>query len=244
MATIHIGTSGWYYDEWEGIVYPEKLPKQDRLTHYARLFDTVEVNNTFYGVPRTETLQNWYESTPSDMVFAVKAWREITHEKRLLDTQEDVASFVEHLAPLHDKLGPILFQLPPDLEYNLDLLRTFLNELPSGYNYTCELRHSSWHKVEVLELLATSNVAFCIYDYKGFQTPYETTADFVYMRLHGPTAIPYVGSYSGDFLTQLAHNIREWQSLSRDVYCYFDNTRDASAVPNAHQLLDILASKV
>jgi uncharacterized protein YecE (DUF72 family) len=244
MAEIHIGTSGWYYDEWEAGIYPKKLLKKERLAFYSSLFNTVEINNTFYGIPREETLHSWYEATPADMVFAAKASRDITHENRLLNVAELTNAFLERLDVLYDKLGPVLFQFPSSLGCDFDLLRTFLENLPKNRPYTFEMRNPDWHRAEVYELLTSFNVAFCIYDLKGFQSPLAVTADFVYMRLHGPIETPYIGSYSKAYLTKLANFIRKTHTAKRDVYCYFDNTRDTSAVANAKTLIELVRSDI
>jgi uncharacterized protein YecE (DUF72 family) len=244
MAEIHIGTSGWYYDEWDNVIYPRKLAKKERLAYYASLLNTVEINNTFYGVPKEETLHSWYESTPADMVFSVKASREITHENRLHNVADLTAAFLERIDVLYDKLGPILFQFPSSLHYDIDLLQTFLDGLPKNYQFVCEMRNPDWHRAEVYELLTSFNVAFCIFDLKGVQSPRAITADYVYMRLHGPTETPYIGSYSKAYLTKLATFIRKAHSVKRDIYCYFDNTRDASAVANARTLIELVRSDI
>ena len=183
---IHVGTSGWSYDHWKGPFYPGNLPGNRMLEYYAQHFRSVEINCSFYRLPEKKTLQHWYECTPDDFLFTAKASRYITHMKKLKDPQESVPVFLDRISLLKDKLGPILFQLPPRWRFNATRLGAFLDSLSNEFRYAFEFRDHSWLNREALELLARHNMSFCIYELEGFVTPDEITADHIYVRLHGP----------------------------------------------------------
>jgi uncharacterized protein YecE (DUF72 family) len=239
-AAIHIGTSGWHYAHWEGPFYPEGIAEGDYLEHYAAHLDTVEVNNTFYQLPAQETLQNWRETVPQGFVFAVKASRYITHIEKIKDPDEPVATFLTLIEVLSDKLGPILFQLPPNWHFNQERLAAFLEVLPSGHRYAFELRDPDWLNSEAYEMLEAHNAALCIYDFHGRQSPKKVTADFIYVRLHGPCG-PYRGKYSPRALAGWARAFSTQLRRGRDVYCHFDNDQVGYAAQNALELQDMLA---
>lgn len=235
QARIHIGTSGWHYPHWQGRFYPPELPDREQLIFYARHFHTVELNNTFYRLPRDQTFRNWRERTPPGFIFAVKASRFITHIKRLHEAIEPVQRLLAGAALLQEKLGPILFQLPPHWRFDGKRLQDFLAVLPSGPRYAFEFRDPSWINPQALELLRAHNAAFCIYDYAGFFSPWEITADFVYLRLHGPAGA-YRGSYPPETLASWARSFRRWAAAGLEVFCYFDNDEFAFAALNALDL--------
>ncbi|MBV9506016.1 MAG: DUF72 domain-containing protein [Acidobacteriia bacterium] len=234
-AAIHIGTSGWHYQHWRGPFYPPKLPAAKMLEFYAERFDTVELNNTFYRLPPETAAANWREGTPKGFCFAVKGSRYLTHMKKLKDPEAGVARFFERVDPLGPKMGPVLFQLPPWWEVDLERLETFLIALPPGHRYAFELRNQTWHTAEVYRILRRYNAAFCIFEIAGFYSGVEVTADFTYVRLHGPGGA-YQGSYSGETLETWAKRIEEWRGQLRAVYVYFDNDQAAYAVENALEL--------
>jgi uncharacterized protein YecE (DUF72 family) len=236
----HVGTSGWHYEHWEGPFYPAEIAREDYLAYYARHLPTVEVNNTFYQLPAVETLQRWRATAPEDFVFAVKASRYITHMKKLKDPEEPVTTFMGRIEALGDRLGPILFQLPPNWSFNRERLAAFLAVLPPGHRYTFELRDPDWLNDEAYALLEAHNAALCIYDFKGRQSPRRVTADFVYVRLHGPHGA-YRGSYSDEALAGWAGAFSTWRRQGKDVYCYFDNDEAGYAVQNALTLQAMLA---
>lgn len=236
---IWLGTSGWQYDHWVGPVYEPDLEPGARLASYARSLDSVEINSTFYGLPSVSSTSGWRDSTPENFVFAVKASRYITHMKKLNDPAESISRFFRAIEPLEDKLGPILFQLPPRWRVNVKRLDSFLSALPSDRRYAFELRDESWQCPETLALLARHNAAFCIFDLAGHQTAFEITADFAYIRLHGPDGA-YRGSYSERALAEWSRRIDEWRNSGRDCYCYFDNDEGGYAFENAVRLKDIL----
>lgn len=235
MTRIYIGTSGWHYKHWRGPFYPEKFSASKMLEFYTRHFDTVELNNTFYRLPTETGLDLWRESTPPGFTFAAKGSRFITHMKKFKDPELAIARYFERVDRLGAKLGPIVFQTPPWWEANLERLETFLAALPAGHQYAFELRHPSWHTPDVYRILCRSNAAFCIFEIAGFHSPIEITADFTYIRLHGPGAA-YQGSYPQETLRLWADRIRSWQSELRAVYLYFDNDQAGYAVGNALEL--------
>jgi len=162
---IHIGTSGWHYKHWMGNFYPPEVKSKGFTDYYIRFFRTVEINNSFYKLPSFETFANWRAAVPDDFIFAVKASRYITHMKKLKEPQEGLSRLFNNINALEEKLGPILFQLPPMWKLNLERLRDLLRLLPPYYRYTFEFRHHSWYTPEVLELLRQHNAAFCVYEW-------------------------------------------------------------------------------
>jgi uncharacterized protein YecE (DUF72 family) len=239
-AAIHIGTSGWHYDHWRGLFYPEKLPAAKMLAFYTVRFDTVELNNTFYRLPVETGLAMWRNSTPKGFLFAAKGSRYLTHMKKLKDPAPGVAKFFERIDRLGNKLGPIVFQLPPFWDVDADRLAAFLEVLPPRHKYAFELRNPTWHTADVYRLLRRHNAAFCIFEIAGFRSGLELTANFTYIRLHGPGGA-YQGSYPAATLRQWAARIREWQKDLRAVYVYFDNDQAAYAAENALELKTMLA---
>jgi uncharacterized protein YecE (DUF72 family) len=235
MGSIHIGTSGWSYPHWRGAFFPEDLPASAWLDYYAQRFATVELNNAFYQLPRTSTLEGWAATVPDGFCFAVKASRYITHMKKLKNARDTVPRFLDTIAALGDRLGPILFQLPPNWRCNVARLQDFLAQLPAGHRYTLEFRDPSWFTPAVYACLAEANAALCIYELEHHQSPLEVTADFVYIRLHGP-GDAYQGSYDDATLAGWAERLRTWADEGRDVYCYFDNDEAGYAAQDAARL--------
>ncbi|MFW5970155.1 MAG: DUF72 domain-containing protein [Halofilum sp. (in: g-proteobacteria)] len=238
MAELCIGTSGWAYPHWSGPFYPEDLQEEERLAYYARHFRSVEINNSFYQLPAAATLARWRDTVPGDFTFAIKASRYVTHMKKLKNPGETMPGFLERVGKLGDRLGPILFQLPPRWHSNPERLRYFLSMLPGNLRYTFEFRDPSWFEDAVLGQLRGFGAAFCIYDLAGARTPLHLTADFVYVRLHGPGSA-YQGCYDEDTLRGWATTFRGWLREGRDVYCYFDNDEAGYAAINAMRLLEL-----
>lgn len=238
-AKTYIGTSGWHYPHWKGTYYPEKLPAKEYMNHYLKDFRSVEINNSFYKLPSEETFTNWKESVQENFLFAVKASRFITHMKKLKDPQQSIARFMHAVDFLEEKLGPILFQLPPFWNLNLERLQEFLEALPKGYRYALELRNESWYDERVYQLLRMHRIAFCIYELERHLSPQLVTADFVYVRLHGP-GNKYEGSYSEEALQFWSGRIKEWQRQKKDVYFYFDNDQFGYAPHNAKRLQELV----
>jgi uncharacterized protein YecE (DUF72 family) len=236
---IHIGTSGWYYQHWRDSFYPKELTKKDWLKYYAQHFHTVEINNSFYRLPSEETLKQWREIVPAEFIFSVKASRYITHQKKLKDPQQTLHNLLERLTVLGDKLGPILFQLPPHWNCDRERLSEFLMALPKDYHYAFEFRDRSWFNSQVYEILSTQKVAFCIYELAERVSPKEITANFTYLRLHGPEGA-YQGQYSIQKLTELANTFSNWTARGKEIYCYFDNDECGYAAQDAMKLQGII----
>ncbi len=235
---IRIGTSGWHYKHWVGPFYPPKLPASKMLEFYRERFDTVELNNSFYRLPSAEAFAAWREAAPPGFLFAVKASRFITHNKKLGDAGAALDRLLERTGILEDKLGPILFQLPPQWQVNVSRLEEFLRILPRYHHYSFEFRNPTWNQPRVYEALRRSNAAYCIYHLAGFEAPLEITANFAYLRLHGP-GNRYQGSYSDGDLRAWADRIRSWNALEA-VYVYFDNDQAGYAALDALRLRRML----
>lgn len=237
---VHIGTSGWHYKGWFGSFYPEKLPAKDMLAFYAQHFDTVEINNSFYHLPSATTFDSWRDNSPEKFLFAVKGSRFITHMKKLKAPQASTRKFFLGAERLEQKLGPILLQLPPRWRVNPGRLEEFLKPLPKEHRYVFEFRDQSWLVKEVYDLLRKHNAAFCIHDLSAQQTPLEITADFTYIRFHGPGEAKYSGSYSSQRLKKWAERINGWRKELLTVYAYFNNDIGGCAVRNARDLLQLV----
>ena len=232
---IRIGTSGWYYDHWRERFYPADLPKSKWFEYYARYFDTVEINNTFYHLPKEQTLQRWHDIAPKNFLYAVKANRYITHIKKLKDSAEPLERLFERVGLLKSRLGPILYQLPPSLHKNLDLLETFIKLLPRRKTAVFEFRHESWYADDTYELLDKSGTGFCIHDMPGKESPRIVTGGIIYIRFHGTTG-RYSGSYPTSQLQDRAKWLKDQARKVRAIYVYFNNDEHAHAIKNAKQL--------
>lgn len=240
MAQALIGVSGWQYPEFSERFYPQHLEKTMQLGYYANQFPTVEINSTFYHLPKEQTVKNWRDKVPEGFRFSVKASRYITHMKNLLEPQETLPKFYERIAHLGEKCGPILFQLPPYWELDMHRLKKFLEELPKGHQHTIEFRNRTWLNESVYQILRDHKVAFCLYDFNNYQSPVLTTADFVYIRLHGPGRA-YHDPYDSHSLKHWANRIVRWVQAQKSVFCYFDNTHRGYAWENAKTLLALLS---
>lgn len=237
MTSINIGTSGWNYDHWKGTFYPEELDSSEWLDFYQERFTTIEVNNSFYKLPEKDTLRSWSDTVNKTFTFSMKASRYTTHMKKLSDPEKSTEKMFSAFSALKKKLGPILFQLPPNWNFDKEKLEQFLSRLPEKYRYVFEFRDHSWISEEACGLLEKYNAAFCIYDLTGYHTPDYLTADFVYVRLHGPDKEnKYRGKYNKDQLSEWAERITQWQQGGRDVYLYFNNDMEGFAPENAQML--------
>ena len=235
-----IGTSGWSYRHWRrGAFYPEGLKQAEELRFYAERFASVEVNGTFYRLIAPETFRKWCDQTPADFVFACKGSRYLTHMKRLKEQGEGVRRLFERLEALDERLGPVVFQLPDRFKPDPARLAGFIDALPQAQRYAFEFRDPAWFEPAVLEVLAERKAALCLYEFAGREAPLEMTADFVYIRLHGPEDA-YQGSYADAALGRWAERIRGWAQQGRDIYCYFDNDERAFAPRNAARLRELL----
>ena len=230
---IRIGTSGYHYKHWVGPFYPPKTPPSKMLDYYVRYFDTVELNNSFYRLPTPEAFDCWRDATPPNFIFAVKASRFLTHNKKLKDPENALDNLLPRAVRLKNKLGPTLFQLPPRWRVNIERLQNLLAILPRDLRYTFEFRELSWITEQVNETLRRFNAAFCIYELTGYQSPLTVTADFAYVRLHGPESSKYQGSYSAGRLQNWARQIEQWAKELNAVYMYFDNDQAGYAAKNA-----------
>jgi len=228
----YVGTSGWHYDHWRDRFYPEKLTKAKWLEFYACHFATVELNNSFYRLPSEAAFDTWRDSSPANFIFAVKVSRFITHIKRLKDTGEAVEKFVTRARILGAKLGPLLYQLPPNMHRNDDRLESFLSVLPRGMKHVFEFRHESWFEKEVFETLHKYKVGFCVMDMPSVSCPLVTTADFAYVRFHGSTGL-YSSWYTDGELADWAKRLVSLTANLKAVYIYFNNDAEAFAVRNA-----------
>ena len=231
-ARYLVGTSGWHYDDWRGRFYPADVPKARWLAFYARSFSTVELNASFYRLPSEGALRSWYEQTPPGFLFAVKASRLITHYRRLLDVAEALEVFYARARRLGEKLGPILYQLPPDLERDDERLESFLAALPADLRHAVEFRHPSWFVEPIFAALSRRGVAFCVFSMVGLACPLVATASFAYFRFHG-SAGRYGGSYGEESLAAWSTKITGLTPAGGKAYCYFNNDARAQAVGDA-----------
>jgi uncharacterized protein YecE (DUF72 family) len=239
MEKVFIGTSGWTYDGWRGPFYPKDVPKKDWLRWYAGQFPTAEINGSFYRTPSLAAVRAWRDQTPSDFVFAWKASKFITHWKRLSEkSANSIALIEERLKILGRKAGPVLFQLPPQFTANRERLASFLEMLPRRRRYAFEFRHASWYEAPILDLLRDHNAALCISDHYEAPAPWEATADFVYVRGHGPGGA-YEDNYTDAQLRRYMREIRTWRR-ARAVYVYFDNDYKGAAPADARRLMRML----
>ena len=232
MRPVHVGCSGWNYRDWRGTVYPQGVPPSRWLEHYATLFDTVEVNSTFYRLASRDAVARWVEQTPEHFVFALKASRYLTHIKRLTDLGQGIERFYERVEPLvgTPKLGPVLWQLPESFHRDDERLAGALKALPGG-RHCFEFRHESWFAADVYALLREHGVALVVGDMpkRPFQS-YEMTADWTFVRFHFG-ARGRRGNYSESELDEWAQRIAAWRERV-EVYAYFNNDWEGFAVRN------------
>jgi len=254
MAKLYIGTSGWVYSHWTGVFYPENLSSKDKLKYFSQYFKTAEINYSFYHLPRPTTYQNWYNQTPKDFVFAVKASRFITHIKRLFGIKKAWQQFIENALSLKEKLGLILFQFPSSFkatDENINRLEKFLKLIcadslairaDSRLRFALELRHKSWCDEKIYKLLKKHNASWVIADSPYYPKAEVITADFVYIRMHGSKVL-FASKYTDKELKELAQKIKKWLKQNLDVYCYFNNDFYGYAIENAKTLLGLVNSK-
>ena len=231
----YIGTSGWHYDWWRERFYPQGLAKAEWLEFYAEHFPTVELNNSFYRLPSEKAFINWRDCSPVGFTFAVKVSRFITHIKRLRNIEEPLENFLVRAQFLREKLGPLLYQLPPNMHRNDEVLEAFLHLLPRGFRHVFEFRHESWLDDRVFHILRQYNVGLCVFDMPGFTSPLVATADFAYIRFHGSASL-YGSCYSDEELREWVGKIAHLGRGLKEVYIYFNNDSEAFAVRNAQAL--------
>lgn len=237
---IRIGTSGWYYDHWRGLFYPQDSPKSKWFDCYSSHFDTVEINNTFYQLPKARTIETWRHRAPESFLYAVKASRYITHVRRLKGAVDGLGRFFETINPLAEHLGPILYQLPPSLRKDLSLLDAFLGLLPEGQSSVFEFRHDSWYEQDVYDLLSGYGAALCIHDMSGAFSDRVVTGRIVYMRFHGIVG-KHEGPYSDSTLQEWAGWLKEQARAGLGVYAYFNNDISGYAVEDAGRLRNLIS---
>lgn len=250
---IFIGTSGWFYPHWQGVFYPKELSSKHKLRYFSKYFKTTEVNYSFYCLPKPSTYQNWYSQTPEDFLFAVKASRFITHIKRLKGVRKAWKLFLKNALNLKEKLGPILFQFPPNfkedekrLERFLELLRCPSSAICRGrasvkLRFAFEFRHESWCDKKIYNLLKKYNAAWVIADSPSFPKSEQITADFVYIRMHGSKVL-FSSKYFKKELRSLALKIKKWHKQGKDIFVYFNNDAFAHAIKNTKELSSLINS--
>lgn len=238
-----IGTSGWSYDHWQGILYPEPTPVAKRLGYYVERFDTVELNSSFYHWPRSTTFTGWRERLPQAFHLSLKAPGILTHRKRLAEPEEWVQRIVADVKRLEETLGVLLLQLSPAMKRDLERLDLMLVLLPLWLRVAVEFRHPSWNVEETFQLLERRSAAYCVMSGAKLPCILRATAPFVYVRLHGPdTQHLYGGYYSDEDLGWWAARIQEWLAGGRDVFAYFNNDGGGAAVYNALALRERLGA--
>jgi uncharacterized protein YecE (DUF72 family) len=242
MAKLFVGTSGWVYEHWRGVFYPEGLPQSEWFGYYAKRFDTVEINYSFYRLPSRKTFETWREGAPPGFVFTVKANRYITHVKKLKDPGEAVKRFYENLYGLEDRCGAVLFQLPPRWNVNVDRLEEFLSIVPKEYRLVFEFRDESWLTEGVMDVLRRNDAALCAADSPHWPSPRQVTADFVFFRLHsGHTK--EAPAYTKKELGILAAEIEGHLAENRDAFVYFNNDYGGFAIENALAIKAMIEGK-
>jgi uncharacterized protein YecE (DUF72 family) len=231
--SIWIGTSGYNYPEWKGSFYPETMPAAKMLPYYAERFPTVEINYTFYRAPNEKILEGWNKATPDRFKLTLKAPRRITHDSRLRDCAGPLARFLETAATLGDKLGALLFQLPPNLKKDTVLFDTFLDAFPPRVCAAFEFRHPSWLDEEIYTRLRARNLALCVADSEKLSTPLEVTADYAYFRLRDE-------GYQPDDIARWAESIREKTADCQEVFVYFKHEEQGKGPEFARLLMQNL----
>jgi uncharacterized protein YecE (DUF72 family) len=237
MATLFAGTSGFAYPAWKPGFYPEKLPQAKFLEHYATRLNAVEINYTFRRMPSASTLEAWVKASPEGFVFALKAHQRITHIQRLKNSEQSTEIFLKAIDPLRSarRLGPVLFQLPPNLKCDPGLLAAYLELLPADLRFAFEFRHTSWLVEEVYRLLQARNVSLCVAESEKLEIPEVITADFVYFRLRKP-------DYTDADIEAIAARARDLLAGGRDLYLMFKHEDDPSGALHAERLARMLAS--
>ena len=237
MSAIRIGTSGWVYKDWKGPFYPAEVKAKDQLAYYATRFTTTEINGSFYRLPSEAALAGWAGRAPPGFVYAWKASRFITHNKKLKDVADSIALVFGRMDPLGEHFGPVLFQLPPQLRADYERLAAFLRLLPRHRRCTVEFRHPSWYAPAILDLLREHDVALCVSDHAAAPSPWEATASFLYVRGHGPSG-RYFGRYEEAALEDWAGRIAAFPG---EAYAYFDNDIKSAAPADADRLVALTA---
>ncbi len=233
---IHIGTSGWVYPWWRGVFYPERLPQREWLAHYVAHFPTVEINASFYRLQKPENFRQWRDQAPAGFVYAVKASRFITHMKRLKAEPASIKVFFDGARELGPALGPVLYQLPPNMKRDIARLEQFVEGLPAGFQHVFEFRNPEWFHADVRRFLQAHDLSFCIHDHRGMDVPQWATGPLVYWRFHGDSSGP-LGGYGELRLQVAARQMRTQVREGFPVYAYFNNDAHGCAVRDAERLI-------
>jgi uncharacterized protein YecE (DUF72 family) len=240
MPGIYIGCSGFNYWDWKGNFYPSDLPQKKWLEYYCTVFNTVELNVTFYRLPLARTFDKWHAETPHDFVFSLKGSRFITHIKRLLEPEEPLALFFERALRLKGKLKVVLWQFSPGFKIDLERLGRFMKLLEDyPVRNTLEFRHESWMTERVMDMCSKYRVSLCMADWPEFLDDLPLTSDFVYIRRHGEAG-SYATSYPKSSLRKDAKRIKKYTKEGKDVFIYFNNDFHAYAPMNAQELMEML----
>lgn len=233
----HIGCSGFHYRHWKEVFYPQGLPQTKWFAHYCQHFDTLELNVTFYNFPKITSLQKWYADSPPGFTFAVKAYRGITHYNKFNNVQDRVNELYQVITDgLQEKLGPVLFQMPPNFVYSEERLEKILRSLDPTFTNVVEMRHESWWRADVYAELAKRNISFCGMSHPTLPSDVIQNTSTLYYRLHGNQQL-YASAYTPDELQAFANTVKE--SNAEQAYIYFNNDIGASAIYNAKELKDI-----
>lgn len=239
---IFVGTSGWIYKEWAGVFYPKKLAKTGELAHYAKTFNTVEINATFYRLPQENMVKGWHERSPADFLFAVKGSRFITHIKRLKADRASIKKFFDRAKLLKEKCGPILWQLPPNFKLDPERLESFLKKLPKRYRHAVEFRHPSWYETDAaFNILRRHNSAHVSVSSLRMPMNLTVTTDFVYVRFHGLEGGPR-HDYTTEELQPWASHCRKQVAQKNPIYAYFNNDLNTRAPWNAETFRELVKS--
>lgn len=238
MKQWFIGCSGFYYKNWKGAFYPEDLPQKKWFDYYCQHFNTLELNVTFYRFPQLSFLKNWFTKSPDEFRFAVKAPRMITHYKKFTDSTEILSDFYTVVNKgLQNKLGCVLFQMPPSFSYSEEHLERIVNSLDKGFLNVVEFRHASWWRKDVYAKLATHNISFCGMSHPTLPADVIANTTYLYYRMHGEDQL-YASSYSDKQLDKLATEIKKSSDV-KEVYIYFNNDIHAYAIDNAKYLQQV-----
>ena len=232
LVKFWIGTSGFQYAEWKGKFYPEDLPAAKMLPFYAERFSTTEINYTFHRIPAVKTIENWKTLTPENFRFALKAPQKVTHWSKLRDCADTLEYFLKVVSGLGDRLGPVLFQLPPTFKKDAAVLNSFLRELPD-MRAAFEFRHESWFDDEIFDLVRSRNIALCIADTDAVRTPKKITADYGYLRLRRE-------DYTNNDIDRWADFVREQEAMWKDAFIYFKHEESGIGPKLAKQMAELL----
>jgi len=239
MSDYYIGTSGWHYKHWKEVFYPVDTPTQKWLQYYSGRFNTVEINNSFYRLPPENSFKLWNAGTQSGFKFSVKVSRAITHIKRLKNCEEYLSNLLNRALPLRNKIDVLLYQLPPGMKKNEEILESFLQNIPGDYKNVFEFRNRSWIDDPVFTLLEKYKAGFCIYDMPEYTTPVISISGITYIRFHGSRGL-YSSRYTYQEMKKWAKDIRQTAGNLKNVYIYFNNDMEAAAIYNAEEIKKLL----